>query len=143
MSKERLTAEGFVKAKFVLGECDDITCNPDLKAIFASAFFRNIVAVVEQYGQEVEAAIAERMPTEEVVIDIKNILDNSVIKGIEDDGTLSYGFISPSEHYVIAQNIERWFRSRMEEKPEEGYIDKSISIDEYMEKNPKLDPHEQ
>jgi hypothetical protein len=36
----------------------------------------------------------------------------------------------------------RWFRSRMTEK-EEPYIDKSISIDEYMNMNPKLDPHEQ
>jgi hypothetical protein len=86
--------------------------------------------IIDAYNK----SVAERMPTEEDAIryaaDYATELDAS-----EEPHT-------DIEKMDIFLHGTRWFRSRMTEK-EEPYIDKSISIDEYMNMNPKLDPHEQ
>jgi hypothetical protein len=81
------------------------------------------------YDDEVERRIVARIPTEE-----------------EADKESKEWLLPEGKQAAFRNGFMRgydWFRSRIEEKPEEEYIDKSISIDEYMEKNPKLDPHEQ
>jgi hypothetical protein len=91
-----------------------------------------IFSAMKAYAKQ---AIAERMPTEEeagaIAVSIASVV--------------SPRLTTHEEAFFVAGFTEfvKWFRSRIEEKPEEEYIDKSISIDEYMEKNPKLDPHEQ
>jgi hypothetical protein len=100
MSKERLTAEEMLEKSFNSSDLRRITFIPDIKAI---------TDLMQSFAdQEVETAIAERMPTEEDAIryaaDYATELDASEEPhtDIEKMDTFLHG--------------TRWFRSRMEEK---------------------------
>ena len=48
-----------------------------------------------------------------------------------------------AEDYAALKVAEAISKIHEANKSEEEYVDKSISIDEYMNMNPKIDPHEQ
>jgi hypothetical protein len=187
MSKERLTSEEkqqriseIINKHLVDLYLHGLRYGYETNTPLIAQIMKEIFDVTEAFAaQEVEAAIAERMPTEEdkvkcisckmdfpimetyfnwdtgarrcwtcqvaylenVIKQIEKRMPTDTMKNIWQQ----YQIYWQKQHYHNEKKLGflRWFRSRMEEKPEEEYIDKSISIDEYMEKNPKLDPHEQ
>jgi len=103
----------------------------------------NYVSCADDIIELLEVA---EMPTEEEMNEeannygkrVKENLNNNYMDyGVEENASLDF------------LRGASWFRNRMS-KPNTGgedakgeYVDKSISIDQYMEMNPKLDPHEQ
>jgi hypothetical protein len=112
MSKERLTAEEMLEKSFNSSDLRRITYIPDIKAItdLMQSFAR----------QEVETAIAERMPTE-LINTAEWLLMDSTLKCPHCGGV---GFTVKPNYYTGEPEQEQcrwchefeWFRSRMEEK---------------------------
>jgi len=94
------------------------------------------ITIIENALKEYASSEVAEMPTEEEFIEYA--------KHYAEPERDHYKRVIMSAAYIAGC---RMFRNRMS-KPKTGgekeeYVDKSISIDEYMNMNPKLDPHEQ
>jgi hypothetical protein len=133
---EKITAEEFVRNK--IREKYGIPAEAISNGL--SAYIMTADEAVRWAHEFASLRIAEekRMPT--VIDNLWGVLEN--IRELNMNNYNHEEVRALNDSMIEIYQIVDEFRSRMTGENEEPE-DKSISIDQYMEKNPKLDPHEQ